>query len=64
VDKINGIRIDSLEDVVRAIAEGKGDQHVIEFISRQGFECLDRKEAAAAHEEILKTYGVPNDRRL
>lgn len=64
MDKINGIRIESLEDVVRAFAEAKGDQHVIEFVSRQGFECLDRKEAAAANDEILKTYGVPNDRRL
>lgn len=64
VDKINGIRIESIDDVIRAFGEGQGEQHVIEFVSRQGFECLDRGEAAAANEEILKTYGVPNDRRL
>lgn len=64
VDKINGIRIDRLEDVARALEQNQDGQHVIEFIGRGGFETLDREKAAAAHAEILKTYSIPSDRRL
>ncbi len=64
VDRINGIRIESMEDVVRAFESAKTDQHVIEFAGKQGFECLDREEAAAANAAILQTYGVTKDRRL
>jgi hypothetical protein len=64
VDKINGVRIERLEDVIRAFGAGTGGQDLIEFVGKQGFECLDREEAAAANAMILRTYGVPNDRRL
>jgi S1-C subfamily serine protease len=64
VDRINGIRIDRLEDVVRAMEGATGTHHVIELMPHQAIETLDRAEAAAAHDEILKTYGVPQDRRL
>lgn len=64
VDKINGKRIDKLEDVVAAFGEAKEGQDLVEFVGKQGFECLDRAEAAAANPVILKTYGVPSDRRL
>ena len=64
IDKINGVRIEKLEDVIRAFEAGKGGQDVIEFVGKQGFECLDRDEANAANGLILKTYGVPSDRRL
>lgn len=64
VDKINGSRIESLEDVIRAFETATNAQHLIEFASRQGFECIDRQEAGAANDSILKTYGVPKDRRL
>ncbi len=64
IDKINGVRIEKLEDVVRAFESGMGGEHVLEFVGRQGFECLSREEAASANDLILKTYGVPSDRRL
>jgi S1-C subfamily serine protease len=65
VDKINGIRIENLEDVVRAFALETGkDEHLIEFGADQTLEAINRKRADAAHAEILKTYGVPKDRRL
>lgn len=64
VDKINGIRIETLDDAIRAIEGARGGQHVFEFAGRQGFECLDRAEAAEANATILQTYGVPSDRRL
>lgn len=64
VDRINGIRIERLEDAVRAIEGCTNAQHVIEFMPGGGFDCLDREAAAAAHEEILKAYSIPADRRL
>jgi len=64
VDRINGIRIERLEDAVRAIDTCTNDQHVIEFMPSSRFDCLDRKAAAAAHGEILKNYSITADRRL
>lgn len=64
VDKINGIKINKLEDVIRAFAEAKTDQHIMEFSPNGGFECIERKDADAANAEILKTYNIPSDRRL
>ena len=64
VDKINGIRIEKIDDVIRAFESKAEGQHVIEFVGKQGFECLDRDEARTANATILKTYGVTNDRRL
>ena len=64
VDKINGIRIDKLEDVVRAFESATNTHHVIEFVPNHAFETLKRADADAAQAEILKTYGVPKDRRL
>lgn len=64
VDKINGVKINKLEDVIKAFSEAKNEQHVMEFLPRGGFECLDRKEADAANADILKTYNIASDRRL
>jgi len=64
VDTINGIRIERLEDVVKALEQPSGDQHLIEFSGRGGFECLDRAAAAEANPQILETHGIPTDRRL
>ena len=64
VDKINGIRIDRLEDVIRAFETSSPAQHVIEFASQGSVECLDRAQAETANPEIMNTYQVPEDRRL
>jgi S1-C subfamily serine protease len=64
VDKINGLRIDKLEDVVRAFESATNTHHVIEFAPNNAFETLNRADAVAVQAEILKTYGVPKDRRL
>jgi len=64
VDRINGVRIGRLEDVVRAIGTCTNAQHLIEFMPGGRFDCLDREAAAAAHEEILGRYSIPADRRL
>jgi S1-C subfamily serine protease len=64
VDRINGVRIEKLDDVARALDAGTQDFDVIEFMPDHHFECLERGAVAQAHAEILKTYGVPKDRRL
>ena len=64
VDKINGVRIDRLEDVVRAFESATNTHHVVEFVPNNAFETLKRADAEAALAEILKTYGVSKDRRL
>ncbi|MFN0066678.1 MAG: PDZ domain-containing protein [Limisphaerales bacterium] len=64
VDKINGVRIERLEDVIRAFEGATGPQHLIEYAGRGGFDGLDRAAATAANAAILQTYGIPSDRRL
>ncbi len=64
VDKINGVRIDRLEDVIRAFENPANGQHVVEFMPKNTFECLERAEADKANANILKTYGIQKDRRL
>jgi hypothetical protein len=61
---VNGIRIDRLEDVIRAVEGATNTHHVLEFMPNRALETLERAAAEAAHDDILKTYGVPNDRRL
>jgi S1-C subfamily serine protease len=64
IDKINGVKIDRLEDVVKAFAKVTDGQHVIEFQKEGQFECLDHKAASASNQQIMKLYGIPSDRRL
>jgi S1-C subfamily serine protease len=65
VDKINGIKIDKLEDVVRAIESAPPTgQDTLEFGAEGTFECLDRAEVRAANAAILKAYAISKDRRL
>lgn len=64
VDRINGLRIEKLSDVIRAFETSTNAYDVIEFIKSRQFECLDHAEALRANANILKTYGVPRDRQL
>jgi S1-C subfamily serine protease len=64
LDRINGIRIEKLEDLIRAFETTTNDFDLIEFVPHHSFETLDRKEVAKANSRILKTYGIANDRRL
>jgi len=64
VDKINGVRIEKLEDVIRAFESNVKPYDVIEFLPRHNQECLVRGEVAKASPGILKTYGLAQDRRL
>jgi S1-C subfamily serine protease len=65
VDRINGVRIERLEDVVRAFEQNtEKEQHLIQFHPDHTIEAIDKEAAAGAQEAILKAYGVPKDRRL
>ncbi len=64
VDTINGIRIEKLEDVIRAFETSTNDFDVIRFSRRSGFETLEHAAAVRATPQILETYGVASDRRL
>jgi hypothetical protein len=65
VDKINGVRIEKLEDVTRAFEQPtERNEHFIQFAPDHSMEAISKEAAAQAHQEILKTYGVPEDRRL
>jgi hypothetical protein len=64
IDRINGVRIDKLEDVVRAFDTSTNDFDLLEFLPHHSFETLERSEVAKANARILKTYGIAHDRRL
>jgi S1-C subfamily serine protease len=64
VDKINGLRIEKLEDVINAFEKNTNVFDRIEFLPNHAVECLERAEVVKAHPRILKTYAVGEDRRL
>ncbi len=64
VDRINGIRIEKVADVIRAFTTSTNAYDVIELGKRGAFETLNHAEAVRANDKILNTYGVPKDRHL
>ena len=64
VDKINGVRIDRLEDITRALETSTNDFDQLEFLPHGSFETLDHTEVTKSNARILKTYGIAKDRRL
>lgn len=77
VERINGIEIADMRDVVRAVASPRGDFHVIEtdyhgprgeshrsdYHSSYGTRIvLDAAKAEQATAEILERHGIPRDR--
>lgn len=64
VESVNGIPIRTLQDLADAIEGNKADQHVIRFEQGNRMTMLDREKADTAHEEILREYAIPRDRRL
>jgi PDZ domain len=64
VCRINGVALKGLADVPGAFAANSDRFHTIEFEGSAGFEALDRAQADAAHNQILKQYGISKDRNL
>jgi hypothetical protein len=64
LDKINGVKIDRLEDVIRAFENASGEFDVLEFQPHGSFECLERAAVTRANPSIFRNYGIATDRRL
>ena len=64
VDTINGIRIEKLEDAIRALDTNTNAFDVISFQPGGRIESLNRAEVAKANDRILRTYNLTTDRRL
>jgi hypothetical protein len=64
VDRINGQRIDKLEDVIHAFETSTNAEDLVEFQPHHNLECLNHAEATKANTNILATYGIARDRRL
>ena len=62
--RVNGTPITSLAQLAETLESHQGDHHLIEFATGGRFGVLDRRDADAAHREILERYNVPADRRL
>jgi len=63
VDKINGTKINKLDDVADAFAK-PSEYYVIEFLGSSRPLVLEKKAIAAARERILSRYGVRKDSNL
>ncbi len=64
VDSVNDCPVRTLTDLVQAFEGNQDEFHVIRFEQVDGITVLDRKKADVAHEDILKQYAIPKDRRL
>ncbi len=64
VDKINGLRIETLADVPKAFQAAKGGYDVVEFMHDHHFEVLRHDDAQKALDDIMATYSVPAQSRL
>ena len=64
VDKVNNVRIEKLEDLIRAFESSTNTFHLVEFLPNHSFDALERTPAEEANPRILETYGIPQDRRL
>lgn len=64
VERVNGQKIESLEDLVRAIEGNKGPFQTIEMTYFGRIVVIDREQAEKANPEIAERYGIQKDRRL
>ncbi len=64
VESVNGQPVNTLADLEKAIEQNRDEFHVIHFEEINGITVLNREEADAAHEEILKKYAISKDKRL
>jgi hypothetical protein len=64
IDRINGKRINQLEDAIAAFETNTNTYDIVEFWPDHAFECLNHAGAVKAKSRILETYAVPSDRQL
>ncbi|PCH57483.1 MAG: hypothetical protein COC15_01045, partial [Legionellales bacterium] len=61
VETVNGIKVDSLATVIKAIEKNSGNFDIIRF-ENGGQVVLDSKQARARHKKLLKKYYITSDR--
>jgi S1-C subfamily serine protease len=64
LDRVNGVEIHSLQDLIGALDDNQDRYQVFEFAYVDHLIVLDRDAAEAAHQDILQLYAVNPDRRL
>src|SRR5437867_1460776 len=64
VERINGVTLRGLGDVVTACAGNKEQFHRLECEGTAGIEALDRAKAEAGPPQILRQCAIPRDRSL
>ena len=64
VERVNGREITSLEVLADTLENHDGEFQVLEFSGYRRLGVLDRRQAEAAHQEILQRYGIREDRRF
>lgn len=64
IESVNDVPVHTLDDLAKAFKNNTTDQHVIRYQQGNRITVLDREKADEAHQEILKQYAIPKDRRL
>jgi hypothetical protein len=64
VDRINGREIREIRDVIEAFESNRDAFHVIEFLYQGRVGVLEREAVERANPEILRRYGIREDRRF
>ena len=64
VSAINGVKINSLDDVPKAVAASTNGFHKIEFEDHPKEIYLDAEQTAAVDELVQKTYRLPSLKQL
>lgn len=65
VEKVNGIRISGMKDLIKAFEKPPGKYHVIELDTKTSFDkriVIEADAAANASAKILSRYGIKSDR--
>lgn len=60
VTKVNGVEINSLEDIAKATASPKDGFHRVEFEQDPGFIVLDAAEVETGKRQLMQDYGIPS----
>jgi hypothetical protein len=64
IEKINGVKIHGLADVLKAFKQTEEDFYEITFMGNNRILPLDSKKANQRHMSILEKYNIPAEARL
>ncbi len=64
VTKINGVEINGIADVAKAVEHPVDGFHKVEFDEHPKVLYLDAKQVAEGNDSLMKRYGLPSLKRL